>query len=294
MRALASETELTDSGEALDIADVSETANRGHAAALACRAMREGVELVVALGGDGTINEVVNGILTDGVHSRVPALGIIAAGSTNVFARALGLPTDPLEATGNLLDALREDRRRTVNLGQADDRFFVFTAGMGLDAAIVRNVETQRRRGARSSHSLYVRTGLRTFFAEDRRHPALTVEFCDGTPSAQVFFTIVTNTDPWTYLGERPVRPTPDASFMAGVDLYARRRIGTASMLWALGQVLRSPPKPGGRSVVVRHDLSAITVTANRPVPFQVDGDWLGDRERVEFRSVPRALTIVG
>src|SRR3954452_5445373 len=95
--ALGSETDL----------EVAETANRGHAAALACRAMRNGTDVVVAFGGDGTINEVVNGLLTDGVHDRVPTLGVVPAGSTNVFARALGLPNDPIESTGVLLEALR-------------------------------------------------------------------------------------------------------------------------------------------------------------------------------------------
>src|SRR5439155_8148264 len=94
--ALGSETTL----------EVEETGNRGHAAALACRAMRNGTDVVVALGGDGTVNEVVNGLLTDGIHPAVPALGIVPGGSTNVFARALGLPNDPVEATSLLLDAM--------------------------------------------------------------------------------------------------------------------------------------------------------------------------------------------
>src|SRR6476646_5955128 len=119
-----------------DELQIEETANRGHAAALACRAMRSNVDVVVALGGDGTVNEIVNGLLTDGVHDGVPALGIVPAGSTNVFARALGLPNDPIEATGVLLEALRAGRRRRVSVGRLDERWFVFAAGVGFDAAI--------------------------------------------------------------------------------------------------------------------------------------------------------------
>ena len=102
--------------------EIAETANRGHAAALACRAMRAGTDVVVALGGDGTVNEVINGLLTDGVHPNVPALGIVPAGSTNVFVRALGLANDPIEATGQLLEGLRIGHRRWVSMGQADGR----------------------------------------------------------------------------------------------------------------------------------------------------------------------------
>src|SRR5438105_2440642 len=119
-RALASEAHL----------EIAETAHRGHAAALACRAMRDGADVVVALGGDGTINEVVNGLLTDGSHPGVPALGIVPAGSTNVTARAIGLPNDPIEATGILLDALRAGSRRAISLGVVDGRYFAFAAGI--------------------------------------------------------------------------------------------------------------------------------------------------------------------
>lgn len=295
LRALASETDLLDesTGPLQDL-DLAETSNRGHAAALACRAMRSGVDLVVALGGDGTVNEVVNGLLTDGVHPGVPALGLVPAGSTNVFARALGLPTDPIEATGNLLDALREGRRRTVSLGRADSRYFVFAAGLGFDAAIVRDVERARARGKASTHALYARTGVRTFAREDRRHPALSVRLPDGSVVDDLYFAIATNADPWTFVGRRPIRPTPEASFDTGIDLYARRRMGLPGMLQALVQVLRRTPRPRGRGVLLLHDLAEFEITASRPTAFQVDGDYLGEREQVRFASVPQALTIAG
>lgn len=291
VHALSRETELYDGPDALNLA---ETANRGHAAALACRAMRDGVDLIVALGGDGTVNEVVNGMLTDGVHAGVPALGVVPAGSTNVFAQALGLPTDPIEATGYLLDALREDRSRLISVGRAENRFFVFAAGLGLDAAIVRDVEKQRGRGRESTHLLYARTGLRTYAAQDRRRPQLTVELPDGSVLGDVFFTIITNCDPWTFVGDRPIRPTPQASFDTGLDLYARLGMQLAGMLLGLTQVLRPHPRPRGRAVAVRHDLSGFVVRSAIPVPFQVDGDYLGDRESVQFWSVPGALTVMG
>lgn len=281
--ALGSEAEL----------ELAETANRGHAAALACRAMRHGTDVVVAFGGDGTINEVVNGLLTDGVHDSVPALGIVPAGSTNVFARALGLPRTPLEATGVVLEALRSGSRRPVSMGRVDDRWFVFAAGMGFDAAIVAGVERQRAKGKRSTHTLYARVGVREFFRADRRHPRLHLELPDGTRIDDVYFTIVANTDPWTYIGNRPLRPTPDTNFDTGLGLYARRRMSTGGILFSLGRLSGDDPHIGHRGALVVNDLDAVSVLADEPMPVQVDGDYLGLHEKLVFSSARDAVKVL-
>ena len=276
--------------------EVEETANRGHAAALACRAMRDGVDVVVALGGDGTVNEVVNGLLTDGPHPGVPRLGIVPGGSTNVFARALGLPNDPVEATSVLIDAMNSDRYRQIGLGRADDRWFVFAAGFGYDAAVVAAVEAHRRRGRTSTHSLYVRTAVRTFFAQDRRSPAITLEFPDGRVIENLYLALVTNCNPWTFLGNRPVSPTPEASFDTGLDVYARTRMGVAGVLVAAARMVGDKRRGAVRRKVfgarLEHDLTEFVLRAERPLHFQVDGDALEERERVRFRSVARALEV--
>lgn len=273
---------------------IEETANRGHAAALACRAMRDGVDVVVALGGDGTVNEVANGLLTDGVHDGVPALGVVPAGSTNVFARALGLPNSPIEATGALLDALRHGRRRAISLGRLEDRWFTFTAGVGFDAAIVAAVEKHRARGTRSTPALYARIGLREFLRSDRRHPTLHVELPDGTTVDKLFYAVVANCDPWTYVGNRPLRPTPEASFDSGLDVYARTRMGPVSVGYGLTQMLRPAPRnKSGWGALLEHDLPGFVLRADEPIPVQVDGDLLEPREKMQFWSVLRALTVV-
>jgi diacylglycerol kinase family enzyme len=272
--------------------DVEETANRGHAAALACRAMRDGVDAVVALGGDGTVNEVVNGLLTDGVHGQVPVLGVVPGGSTNVFARALGLPNDPVEATSVLLDAMATDRHRRISLGRADERWFVFAAGLGLDASVVNGVEAHRRRGRKSTHALYVRTTVRRFFAEDRRNPAISVEFPDGEVLSELYMAVVTNCTPWTFLGDHPISPTPRASFDAGLDLYVRNRMGLPSVALGASRIIRGRTKEKEFGAVTRHDLTEFVVRADRPLSFQVDGDALSEREVVRFRGVRRALRV--
>jgi diacylglycerol kinase family enzyme len=273
--------------------EIVPTSNRGHAAALACRAMRDGTDVVVAFGGDGTINEVVNGLLTDGLHDRIPALGVIPGGATNVFARALGLPNDPVESTGMLLDALRAGRRRQVSLGQADDRWFIFAAGIGFDAALIGRVDRMRNRGRRSSELLFARAGVREFYASDRRHPRLHLRYPDGTTSDGLHYIVVTNTDPWTYVGRRALHPTPEASFDAGLDVFARTRMGTPGVLWTMAQIARKSPKPTRWGTTVCHDLSEFTVTADEPTALQVDGELIGLRDSVHFRSVPDALNVL-
>jgi diacylglycerol kinase family enzyme len=275
--------------------DVAETRHRGHATELARQAALDGFELVVVLGGDGTINEVVNGLLADGPGPDVPALAVVSGGSTNVFPRALGLPREPVEATAVLLDAVRAGRRRVVGLGTADERYFTFCAGLGLDGEVVRMVEARRRRGRRSTSALYVRTAVEHFFtATDRRHPAIVLERPGADPACGLYLGIVANTAPWTYLGARPVNPCPRASFDLGLDLFALRRLRVVSTLRHVRQILSTGGRPPrGRDVVVLHDVTGFTLRSQRPLALQVDGDYVGEREVVTFRSRPRALRVV-
>jgi len=281
--ALASETKL----------DVVQTQARGHATSLARQAVVDGLDVVVALGGDGTVNEVVNGLLADGPAPGQPSLAVVPGGNANVFARALGLPGNPVEATSQLLDALRADRRRTVGLGQADDRWFTFCAGLGLDAEVVRRVERKRADGRKASPGLFVRQGVQQFFLHGRRRePAITVH-ADGLEPTRIGLALVCNSDPWTYLGPRPVRPCPTASFEDGLDLFGLRSLGTLTTLRHLRQILSAHPRPRGKAVYALHDVTGFRLTADRPMALQVDGDDLGDRSEVVFRSVPGALDVV-
>jgi diacylglycerol kinase family enzyme len=273
--------------------EVAHTRRRGHAADLARRAAADGVGLVVALGGNGTVNEVVNGLMTNGPGPDVPALAVVPGGSTNVFARALGLPRDPIEATGVLLEALRENRTRSIGLGQADGRWFTFCAGVGLDAEVVRRVERARTRGKTATKTLYLRSAVGQYFSgADRRHPTITLKRSGGAPVEQLSMVIVQNTSPWTYLGSRPVHPSPDASFDTGLDLMALRALHLPSTLRTVSQILSAKPDPRGRRVYRLHDLEEFTLTAERPLAAQVDGDYIGERDEMVFRSEPNALRI--
>ena len=282
--ALASETTL----------EVVETKRSEHATELAQGAVAEGYDLVVALGGDGTVNEVVNGLLAGGPRPGLPALAVVPGGSTNVFARALGLPSSAVEATGELLEALRDDRRRTIGLGMANDRWFTFAAGLGLDAEVVRRVDRRRTSGRRATPQLFVGEAVKHFFhGTDRHEPRLHLRTDDGLVDAQVALALVCNTQPWTYIGRRAVLPCPDASFDHGLDVFGMRRLGTVTTLRYLRQILSAQPRLVGRQLLRLHDVGGFTLESDQPLAFQVDGDDLGDQTKVHFRAVPAALQVV-
>jgi diacylglycerol kinase family enzyme len=305
--------------------DVVETAHRGHARELGAEAAADGMDLVISVGGDGTVNEVVNGLLEDGPAPHLPMLAVIPGGSTNVFSRALGRSRDPVEATAQILASLRAGRTRLVSLGTASatgtstavvsgvapaaaetaatatadrdwtpPRWFVFAAGLGFDADVIARVEAQRARGRRSTGPLYVRQAVGTFLlGRDRRRPAMTLHVPGEPPRDGLFLCLVSNVSPWTYLGARPVVVSPEASFDTGLDVFAMRRLGAVRMLNNLRQTLARNPAPRGRSVHRWHDLEELALTASRPQGWQVDGDHLGTATGLRLRHVAAALRVV-
>jgi diacylglycerol kinase family enzyme len=292
VRALRSEVDLS----------VEYTRRRGHGTTLAREAAQSGVDVVVTLGGDGTVNEVVNGLMTAGETLagstlapcfRLPALAVVPGGSTNVFARALGLPKDWVEGTSVILDGLRDGRHRIIGLGRADDRYFTFTAGLGLDAAVVRRVEQARLRGRTSKPALYFRAYADQMITGDRRHPPLTLERPGEAAEPELGLVLVQNTAPWTFVGDRPLNPNPQASFDLGLDILAVRQLKVLSTTRTVTQMMSRNADPRGRQVLRLHDQVEFTVVAGRPQPFQLDGDYLGERQKVHFVSVPEALRVI-
>lgn len=285
------------------------TEYRGHARDLGRQAAgSDDIDLVVALGGDGTVNEVVNGLLHNGpAPGHVPGLAVVPGGSTNVFARALGLPNDAVEATGALLDALREGRERTVGLGLTSgtpgtedeavpSRWFTFNAGLGFDAGVVGRVEQQRERGRKSTHALYVRQVLRQLLGEpSRRQGMITMERPGEDAVTDLLLCIASNTAPWTFLGNRPMYASPRASFDTGLDVFGLSRMSTASVARYGTQLLTSSPErgPHGKHAVSLHDLDEFTLHSKAPLPLQMDGDHLGLRTSVTFTGVRHALRVI-
>ena len=293
VRALGSRLEL----------QTAQTRYRGHAGELAAASAAQGYDIVATFGGDGTINEVVNGLMNapvpagmDGgeAHPR-PALAPIPGGGGNVFARTLGLPPDAAGAVQRILNAVEAGTRRTIGLGLAGDRYFTFSAGLGWDAEVIADVDRRRASGRRASTMVYIRTALRRYYtATDRRRPALTLHTPGQAPVTGLFMGVVTNSSPWTYVGSHPVMPAPHTDFNSGLDLFALRRLRTLTTLAALNHMMHTNEElPSGRDVVSAAALNELAFQADRPIAFHIDGEYLGETEAVAFRFVPDALCVV-
>ena len=269
--------------------EVLQTGHPGQATDLARGAVAAlGSEVVAVLGGDGTVNEVVNGLRGSAV-----ALGLLGGGRVNVVARGLGLPADPDRAAARLVELLAARARRRLTLGVAGERCFALNAGLGLGGAIVREVERRQRAKQLYGDRAYLAAGLKALLVDyDRDHPHLTVHLPDGRPPLHGFFALVGNGDPFTYLGRRPFRPTPKATWEGGLDLLVGQTMATRSLARALTGMLAPHPRAGYPGLPVLHDVDGFTLSSDIPLPFQLDGEYVGDRTSVTFGCLRSALAV--
>ena len=269
--------------------ELATTSRRGHASRLAQGAAADGVDAVVVLGGDGTLNEAANGLA-----GTKTALGVLPGGSTNVFARTIGMTNDPIEATGELLGAMARDSRRRVGLGTVNGRYFLFHVGIGFDAAVVEQVEKRAALKRYAGHPLFVYAGFTTWLRHyDKSRPRFAIRFDDDTVIDDGYFSLCLNTNPYTFLGNVPLNVAPEATFDTGLslvtfrDLGFTRVIGAAASALRKGKRLRRDPYLDQRS-----DLRSFDVTGHGPFPYQVDGDYLGETERLEIRHEADVLDL--
>lgn len=280
---------------------VVHTAGRGHAADIAAAAAADGVALVLVHGGDGTVNETVNGLLAAGVRADNPMLAVIPGGSTNVFARAVGVPADPTDAVEHLLGSLEAQRPpRSVSLGRAGQRYFTFNAGMGIDADVVRRVEQHRALGKPISNSLHVRQAIAAYRERNRGWSGpLTLTLPGTEPISGCRLAFVSNVSPWTYLHGRAIRTNPDTSADHGLGVFAATSLSAPTVLRTVAQLLRSKPGhgPHGSALIRADDVGWVRLQVADPsgpgVGVQTDGDYLGEYTEVEFVSVPNALKVL-
>ncbi len=268
--------------------ELVETNRRGHATRFAHDAARRGVDVVVGFGGDGTVNEIATGIAgTD------TALGVLPGGSTNVFARTIGLPNDPVAAADLLADAIDAGALRLIGLGRVNGRFFCFHTGVGYDAAVVATVEKRASLKRWLGHPLFITAALTTWATGyDRKRPHFSVVSDAGTV-ADGYFTIVLNTNPYTYLGNRPLDLSHEATLDKGLVAVTFRTMRARTILGSLVGALRG----GGVEPTAHLDeqvgLEHLVIEDERPFPYQLDGDYLGEVTRLDFQHVPDAVQLV-
>ena len=269
---------------------VAETSRRGHATRLAQGAAANGTDAVIVLGGDGTLNEAANGLV-----GSATALGALPGGSTNVFARTVGLPNDPIEATGALIEAMRAGKRKRVGLGNANGRYFTFHVGAGFDAAVVEEVEKRSSLKRYAGNPLFVYAAFRTWFRKfDRSAPPFAVHHADGTIVDNGYFCICQKTDPYTYLGRRPLSLAPEATLDSGLAI-------TTLMSMSFGTIIGAAASAMGSGRHLRHsrridrcvDVDSITLVGHRKFPYQLDGEYMGEVDRLELRYVPDCVDLI-
>ncbi len=268
---------------------VVETNRRGHATRFAEDAARRGIDVVVAYGGDGTLNEVATGVATTDT-----ALAVLPGGSTNVFARTLGMPNDALEAIDLIIEALGRHDISPIGLGRANGRFFTFHTGIGYDAAVVRRVEQRAGLKRYAGNPLFIAAALRTWGLDyDKKRPHFALDFGDGKTVDNGFFSIIMNTNPYTYLGNRPFDIVPSTSLSTGLSVVTFTSLKTTQMLRTLVSALQGGGVKNFPWLDIRTNVQHVVASDSRAFPYQLDGDYLGEIQKVEFEFVPNAIRLV-
>src|SRR5947209_7918462 len=271
--------------------DAIDTEGRDHATELCREAAREGYDVVVAFGGDGTVNEAANGL----AGSPTP-LSCLPGGRTNVYCRMLGIPVDVVDATEHLLRVADEWHPRWVDLGVVNERCFLFSAGVGLDASVVQRVDAHPRLKARLGEWFYTWQAIQTF---NRRYlvrpPRLEAQI--GEDHVSGVTAVIQNGSPYTFFGKRPVhvgeQATLESGDLSGVVLERASPIDIPSIiLRALSKHVRISRH---RQVTAFGGVSGLRVRSQdeRLLPLQVDGDYIGEADEATFGVRPGGIQVV-
>jgi diacylglycerol kinase family enzyme len=274
------------------------TEAQNHATEIGREVRDHGYDVVVAFGGDGTLNEVVNGL----AGTDVP-VSVLPGGSTNVVCRTLGIPNDVVDATEHLLAVADDWRPRRIDLGLADDRHFVFSCGAGIDATVVKRVDAHPRLKSAAGPYYFSWAAISAFYRAYLVNPVRLQVETSGGGSVEGVTALAQNSDPFTYFASRPVRVCEGVEIDDGtLALGVLKRAAQRDMPTLISRLFSEKRTAAGhRQVVHFDDVGSATVSSlseqrdgsPRPFPLQVDGDYIGDHTRIELRAVPGALTIV-
>jgi diacylglycerol kinase family enzyme len=273
------------------------TESQNHATEIGREVRDHGYDVVVAFGGDGTLNEVANGL----AGTDVP-VSVLPGGSTNVVCRTLGIPNDVVDATEHLLAVADDWAPRSIDLGMVDDRRFVFSCGVGIDATVVRRVDAHPRLKSRVGPYYYSWAAISAFYRNYLVNPVRLQVDVAGESITGVT-ALAQNSDPFTYFASRPVRVCEGVEIDDGTLSVAVLRRAAQRDIPTLIPRLFSAKRPGARHRQIEQfggvGQAAVGSTSQtregtiRPFPVQVDGDYIGERTRVELTVEPGALTVI-
>jgi diacylglycerol kinase family enzyme len=281
----------------LEITTVN-TSARNDAVEIARSAQQQGFELVIGLGGDGTVNEIANGLLLDGPNPEGPLLAAIPGGNGNVFARNMGLSENPIEATTQILNAINNQNFQEIGVGRIAtnniSRWFLFNAGIGLDAAVLAEMEARRASGKAVNDFAYATLALRELFARtDRKHGSLSLVSDSGGIQRNAHFALIVNLAPWAYLGSKALNPLPAASHHTALDVYAPISLSVSSVLRLASRAIAGKSAENDRNVIALTNQKQVHIQAEIPLWIQVDGDVIAQSTELTATHVPIALKVL-
>jgi diacylglycerol kinase family enzyme len=276
--------------------DAVDTEAPGHATELCREAAHEGYDVVVAFGGDGTVNEAANGLIGQSTTPSPTPLCCLPGGSTNVYVRMLGIPNDPIDATEHILAMADRWHPRQVDVGAVNGRCFAFSSGLGLDASVVARVDSNPRLKARFGPYFFTWAAVNTFTRRYLLRPPRMVAHIGGERLEGVT-AIVQNGSPFTYFLSRPIEiaqeATLDSGTLSACVLHRARPIDMPSIAWRAFS--RRAQLARHRHISPFAALTELSIESadGKPLPLQVDGDYLGEVARADYSILPRALSVV-
>jgi diacylglycerol kinase family enzyme len=273
------------------------TEAQNHATEIGREVRDHGYDVVVGFGGDGTLNEIANGL----AGTDVP-VSVLPGGSTNVVCRTLGIPNDVVDATEHLLALVDDWAPRKIDLGVADGRHFVFSCGVGIDATVVKRVDAHPRLKSRAGPYYYTWAAISAFYRQYMIKPVKLQVEINGKETEGIT-ALAQNSDPFTYFASRPIRvcegvEIDDGALALGVLKRAAQRDMPTLIPRLFGE-----KRPAARHRQIAHfeDVTAASVASIsqtkdgtlRPFPVQVDGDYIGERTHMDLKVEPGALSVI-
>jgi diacylglycerol kinase family enzyme len=281
----------------LDLTVVT-TEQKLHAVEIAKTAKSDGYELIIGFGGDGTLNELANGLLANGLDPTGPKLAGIPGGNANVFLRNLGYANDPIIATAQLLENLAKNSTKTIGLGKLTSaeisRWFLFNAGFGIDAQVLAKMDLQRNRGKYVSDSAYAMLAIRELFNEIRKSKSpILITDQNNVTAKPVQFALIVNSAPWTYVGKYAVSPLARLADTSALDIFGSYKLSISNTARLISGFMSADKIKSDPQVLVLEQQNCLDIKAITPTWTQVDGEPLMQIKSAKVEHFANCLTVI-